>query len=75
MKKSNLLKQLRINAIGSLLCSVSITAVQVALLASTGTLALTLDGQVLRILMQMYVGSFTGLFGILYLSSTKKYNP
>ena len=71
MKTARLLKRIKLNAIGSAICSLGIMGVQLVILWASGSLNFTIDAHVMRIMIQMYVGSFTGLFSVLHLSSTK----
>ncbi len=71
MKKIRLMRQIKLNALGSAICSLGVIILQIIILSTTGSLHFTLDAHVVRVMVQMYAGSFLGLFSVLQLSSTK----
>ena len=72
MKRANLIKRIKLNALGSAICSIGITVVQIVLLYVTGYVVLhDLNARVILLVIQLYAGSFAGLFGILHYTSTK----
>ena len=71
MKKEYIIKRIKLNALGSAICSIGVMILQLIILWASGSLSFTLDAHIIRIIVQMYIGSFTGLFTVLHLSSTK----
>jgi Co/Zn/Cd efflux system component len=71
MKKVKLMRQIKLNAIGSAICSIGVIMLQIIILWTTGSLHFTIDAHVVRVMVQLYAGSFMGLFSVLQLSSTK----
>jgi hypothetical protein len=72
MKRATILKKMRLNALGSSICSVGITLVQVLFLYITGALIIyDINAHVVGIIITLYLGSFLGLFAILHFTSTR----